>query len=158
MASAAARVSGFTIVGTILIAISIVLIIFAEAFPYWQQAEKTRETGIPNVGLWQVCFRDDGYPAPPWANDGLGKRYYGCNYVFDRDLRMIRDWIYPGQNVEQKSCHQEHLQTLVSEIIRISFQFFSSLCTCRFIKISRHRGRHVGKWGNVRGQNRRSEA
>ncbi|CAG5132578.1 unnamed protein product, partial [Candidula unifasciata] len=121
MASAAARVSGFTIVGTILIAISIVLIIFAEAFPYWQQAEKTRETGIPSVGLWQVCFRDDGYPAPPWANDGLGKRYYGCNYVFDRDLRMIRDWIYPARNISSKqttrilpNSTRHHLRRVVS--------------------------------------------
>ncbi|BFZ11415.1 hypothetical protein BsWGS_14454 [Bradybaena similaris] len=96
MASASARVTCWTVCGTVLIVVSIVCIIFAEAYPYWQQSEKTRETGIPSVGLWQVCFREDGYPAPPWANDGLGKRYYGCNYVFDRDLRMIRDWIYPA--------------------------------------------------------------
>ncbi|KAH9490593.1 hypothetical protein Btru_033615 [Bulinus truncatus] len=90
------RFTGWTIVGTILIGVSIIALLFASAYPYWQQAEKTRDTGIPSIGLWAICFRQDGYPAPNWANDILGNRYYGCNYVFDRDLRKITDWIYPA--------------------------------------------------------------
>ncbi|KAI8764535.1 PMP-22/EMP/MP20/Claudin tight junction [Biomphalaria glabrata] len=90
------RVTGWTIAGTILIGVSIIALLFASAYPYWQQAEKTRDTGIPSIGLWSICFRADGYPAPSWANDILGNRYYGCNYVFDRDLRKIVDWIYPA--------------------------------------------------------------
>ncbi|XP_059170421.1 uncharacterized protein LOC131951965 [Physella acuta] len=91
-----ARISGWTIAGTIMIALTIVALLFASAYPYWQQSEKSRDTGIPSIGLWAVCFRDDGYPAPAWAEDTLGNRYYGCNYVFDRDLRKIVHWIYPG--------------------------------------------------------------
>ncbi|CAL1539847.1 unnamed protein product [Lymnaea stagnalis] len=90
------RVSGWTIAGTILMSITIVLLLFSSAYPYWQQSAKMRDTGISSVGLWAVCFREDGYPAPTWANDVLGNRYYGCNYVFDRDLRKIVDWIFPG--------------------------------------------------------------
>ncbi|XP_005107974.1 uncharacterized protein LOC101854440 [Aplysia californica] len=90
------RVTCWSISGAILIAFSTVFVIFASAFPYWQERELTREAGFPHVGLWEICFREDGEPAPPWANDALTKRYYGCNYVFDRELRTILHWIYPG--------------------------------------------------------------
>jgi len=91
-----ARVTCWTITGTAFIFFSLAFIIFASAFPYWQQRELSRQAGYPNIGLWEICFREEGETAPTHVQDELGKRYYGCNYVFDRELRTILSWIYPG--------------------------------------------------------------
>ncbi|KAK3727117.1 hypothetical protein RRG08_048218 [Elysia crispata] len=91
----ATRLSGWTFAGTAVIIVSIGCLIFAHAFPYWQESEKSRDTGVPNIGLWNICFREEGFPAPSYIEDSLGKRYYNCLYVFDRDLRTVRSqWIF----------------------------------------------------------------
>ena len=96
-----ARVTCWTITGTAFIFFSLAFIIFASAFPYWQQRELSRQAGYPNIGLWEICFREEGETAPTHVQDELGKRYYGCNYVFDRELRTILSWIYPGKQGRQ---------------------------------------------------------
>ncbi|GFO16803.1 pmp-22/emp/mp20/claudin tight junction [Plakobranchus ocellatus] len=89
------RVTGWTIAGTVVISLSIGCLIFAHAFPYWQESEKSRDTGVPNIGLWNICFRKEGIPAPGWITDTLGKRFNRCYYMFERDLRTVRSkWIF----------------------------------------------------------------
>jgi len=92
----ASRVTCWGVSGSILILFSLAFTVFASAFPYWYQRHPTRGVGYPNIGLWEICFRDDGEPAPVTAGDPPGSTYYGCQYVFDRELRFILGWIYPG--------------------------------------------------------------
>merc|ERR1712049_19398 len=97
MASRSERVTAWSICGTILISIALILIIIASAVPYWQERAEGRDTGFPNTGIWEICFDEvKGDVAPRIAQDILGKRYYGCNYVFNRELRTILHWYFPG--------------------------------------------------------------
>lgn len=162
----ASRLSGWTYAGTTIIVVSIGCLIFAHAFPYWQESEKSRDTGVPNIGLWNICFREEGVPAPSHVKDSLGARYYNCYYVFERHLRNIRSqWIFTDwfivvvtfatlglvlqpvaiifnilYYVRVCSPHNEHLLMLVSSILNLVNGFIIAIAIFVFgIMASRDR-------------------
>jgi hypothetical protein len=72
--------------------ICFVLCIIGFGTTHWYEPEdlKDPQNQLKRIGLWEACF--DGYEH---TSDLIGKKYYGCWWIFHKEYSYIRDWLMP---------------------------------------------------------------
>jgi hypothetical protein len=95
--AAGQKFSVWTFVAFIPSVLAVVLCILATASHNWIESFSERRTGVNSMGLWEICFESD-FAAPWHVQDVLGKRYGGCNWILDYELRTLRSWLFTSMS------------------------------------------------------------